>query len=175
MNRAVFATDFDSLREGDAFSTPERSINESDLALFAALTGDHHPQHTDAEWAAHSPFGERIAHGMLVLSYAIGLVPLDPERVVALRRLKDVVFKRPVCIGEAIRVEGRIASKQPLDRETGLVGSGWRIVGRDSHLVARATLEVVWRRDVSDPKPGEQELEPVLRSSGESQRVYVLL
>ena len=45
----------------------------------------------DADWAAHSAFGERIAHGMLVLSYAVGLVGFDPERVMALRRISDAV------------------------------------------------------------------------------------
>src|SRR2546423_12745667 len=59
--------DFDSLREGDRFVTRGRTVTESDLVGFATLTGDAHPQHTDAVWAASSPFGERIAHGLLVL------------------------------------------------------------------------------------------------------------
>ena len=80
------------------------TITEADLVSFAALTGDWHPQHADAEWAAAGRFGERVAHGMLVLSYAVGLVPFDPERVVALRGLDSVTFKRPVRIGDTIRV-----------------------------------------------------------------------
>ena len=75
--------------------------------MFAGLTGDFHPQHADAEWAAASPFGERIAHGLLVLSLAAGLVDFDPEEVLALRRVRDVVFKRPVKLGDTIRVERR--------------------------------------------------------------------
>ncbi len=86
-----------------------RTITETDIVAFSALTGDHHPQHTDAQWAAETPFGGRVAHGMLVLSYAVGLVPLDPERVVALRRIEDAVFKRPVRIGDTIRVEAKLA------------------------------------------------------------------
>ena len=42
-----------------------RTITEADVVQFAALTGDLHPQHTDAAWAAESRFGERVAHGML--------------------------------------------------------------------------------------------------------------
>ena len=53
-------------------------------------------------------FGERVAHGMLVLSYAVGLMPFDPERVVALRGLESVTFKRPVRIGDTIRVRSRV-------------------------------------------------------------------
>ena len=86
---------FEELEAGQAFSTRGRTVTEADVVGFAALTGDWHPQHTDAEWAAGSRFGERIAHGLLVLSYAAGLVPLDPERVVALRRVGDAVFKQP--------------------------------------------------------------------------------
>ena len=60
----------------------------------------------DADWAAGSRFGEQIAHGLLVLSFAVGLLPLDPERVVALRRVGDAVFKQPVKIGDTVHVEG---------------------------------------------------------------------
>ena len=69
------ALDFDRLETGLAVTTRGRTITESDLVSFSALTGDWHPQHADASWAAESPFGERIAHGMLVLSYAVGLLP----------------------------------------------------------------------------------------------------
>src|SRR3954467_6595109 len=87
---------FDDLVEGTAFATRGRTVTEADVVAFAAQTADWPPQHTDAAWAADSAFGERIAHGMLVLSYAVGLVPFDPDRVIALRRIGDVVFKRPV-------------------------------------------------------------------------------
>ena len=61
------------------------------------LTGDMHPQHTDAAWAASSRFGERIAHGMLVLSYALGPDAVRPRaRGRAAAASRDVVFKRPV-------------------------------------------------------------------------------
>src|ERR671938_598898 len=96
INSDVLARDFEALEPGASFTTRGRTITEADVVSFAALTGDWHPQHTDEVWAAASPFGERIAHGMLLISCAIGLVPLDPERAVALRRLSEVVFKRPV-------------------------------------------------------------------------------
>jgi acyl dehydratase len=89
----TFEMDFDALAVGERFTTRGRTICESDVTGFATLTGDTHPQHTDAEWAAASPFGERIAHGLLVLSYSAGLVPFDPERVV-LRATVELVWKR---------------------------------------------------------------------------------
>lgn len=122
-----------------------RTISEADVVQFAALTGDMHPQHTDAVWAASSGFGERIAHGMLVLSYAVGLVEFDPERVVALRRVSNAVFKRPVALGDTIRVESQVESVAPLHDGHSLVACAWRVVNQDGRLVARATVELVWR------------------------------
>jgi 3-hydroxybutyryl-CoA dehydratase len=154
---------FDELGEGERFTTRARTVTEADVVGFAALTGDMHPQHTDAEWAAESRFGERIAHGLLVLSYAVGLMPFDPERVVAIRRVTDVVFKQPTRIGDTIRVEGELAGRRELDAEHGLVSCRWRILNQHDKLVARATVDVVWRREPQpEPEPTEPEREPVL-------------
>jgi acyl dehydratase len=141
-----FSEDFDALRAGASFVTPARTITESDLVSFSALTGDWHPQHSDAEWAAGSDFGERVAHGMLVLSYAIGLVPIDPERVIAMRGIDDVAFKRPVRIGDTIRVEGRLEETRELSDRLGLATFGWRIVNQAGELAVRARVTVLWRR-----------------------------
>ena len=92
----LLAPGADGRQSGATFTTRGRTITESDLVSFAALTGDWHPQHADASWAAAGRFGERVAHGMMLVSYSVGLVAFDPERVVALRGLDAVVFKRPV-------------------------------------------------------------------------------
>ncbi len=115
------------------------------MVAFSALTGDWHPQHSDAQWAAESAFGERIAHGMLVVSFAVGLVAFDPERVVALRRIRDVVFKRPVRLGDTIHVEGTEAERREVDDEHVLVTWNWRIVNQDGELVCRMTIEALCR------------------------------
>jgi 3-hydroxybutyryl-CoA dehydratase len=149
----AWADAFDELIVGQAFHTGSRTVTQDDVTAFAALTGDHHPQHVDEAWAAGSPFGGRIAHGMLVVSLAVGLVPFDPERVMALRRVGDVVFKRPVRPGDAIRVSGRIEALRDLDEEAGLVTFGWRILDQENRLVCRATVDVLWRRDTFVPIP----------------------
>jgi 3-hydroxybutyryl-CoA dehydratase len=157
----MFDRHFDELRDGERFATRGRTITETDVVQFAALSGDMHPQHVDADWSAGSRFGERIAHGMLVLSYAVGLMPFDPERVVALRRVSDVVFKLPARIGDTIRVEGEITDRRELDEGHGLVTCRWRILNQRGKLVARAGVEVVWRREPAQI-PVEQDREPVL-------------
>ena len=142
----LFSRDFDALKVGETFESRRRTITESDIVGFSQLTGDWHPQHSDAVWAAQSPFHERIAHGMLILSYAIGLVQLEPARIVALRRLGSATFKAPVRIGDTIAVDGRISNLKSIDGELGLVETSWKIVNQDRRTVARMTIEVLWRR-----------------------------
>jgi acyl dehydratase len=144
---AVFSRAFDELWVGETFVTRARTITETDVVSFAALTGDWHPQHADAEWASRGPFGQRIAHGMLVLSYAVGLVPLDPERVVALRRVRDAVFKRPVRLGDTMRVKGRLERLDAVDDGVGIAGWLWTIVNQEDRVVARVEIDVLWRRE----------------------------
>ena len=138
---------FERLTEGATFETRGRTVTEADVVAFAAQTGDWHPQHADAEWARDSAFGERIAHGMLVLSYAVGLVEFDPDRVVALRRVADAVFKGPVRLGDTIRVRGVVTGLDPVSDDAGLVTLAWTIVNQEGKTVVRARVEVVWRRE----------------------------
>ncbi|MHB8532502.1 MAG: MaoC/PaaZ C-terminal domain-containing protein [Solirubrobacteraceae bacterium] len=152
MSVVDWSAPFEDLRPGQELSTRGRTVTEADVVGFAALTGDWHPQHADAAWAADSRFGERIAHGMLILSYAVGLMPFDPDRVVALRRVTDVVFKRPLRIGETICAEGRINSLAALGEDTGLVACAWSVLNQDMALVCRARIDVLWRRGELSPR-----------------------
>jgi len=127
------------------FVTEGRTIRETDIMAFAELTGDWHPQHTDREWSADSVFGEQIAHGLLVVSCAVGLVRFDPERVLALRRVGDAVFKQPVRVGDTIHVEGQPVGSRELDDETELVEHRWKVLNQDGRMVLRMNVEVVWR------------------------------
>ena len=156
---------YDDLREGMAFTTRGRTMTEADVVGFAAQTGDWHPQHTDASWASESVFGERIAHGLLVLSCAVGLLEFDPERVVALRRVSDAVFKRPVRLGDTIHVEATVAGRSEVSDDAGLVALALRIVNQHGELVIRARAEVLWRRDaavaVAEPAAAVDDFVPI--------------
>jgi len=154
----TLSREFDQLAPGAGFRSRGRTITEADLVSFATLTGDFHPVHTDAEWAGASEWGGRIAHGMLLLSYCVGLAPFDPAYVLALRGFERVAFKRPVRIGDTIRVEGELDSTKELDAATGLVVFNWKIVNQRDEVVALARVRVVWRRA---PLPALAEREEV--------------
>ena len=65
---------YDDLRVGMAFRSPGRTITEADLVGFAGLTGDFSELHTSEVYGKASQFGRRVAHGMLGLAYAHGLM-----------------------------------------------------------------------------------------------------
>lgn len=136
---------FDDLEPGTRFEGAPRTVTDADIHAFADLTGDTHPLHTDPAWAARSRFGGQVAHGLLAVSYAIGQLELDPERVVALRGLADVVFKRPVPVGALLTVEGVVEDTRPLDDDHGLVTLRLRLLA-NGRLAVLARVQAVWAR-----------------------------
>ncbi len=101
---------FEDLQTDTEIVSQARTITEADLANFANLTWDTNPMHTDAEYGKTTPFGERIAHGMLGLSYAVGLawqLGFMDRTVIAFTGL-EWKFKAPVKIGDTIHMVGKV-------------------------------------------------------------------
>ncbi|MEM3384422.1 MAG: MaoC family dehydratase [Nitrososphaeria archaeon] len=101
---------------GDTFITPGRTVTETDIVLFAALTGDYHPIHTDEEYSKkHSIYETRIAHGLFTLSMSEGLFfrlgLLDGVAGAALG-WNNVKFTKPVLPGDTLRVEIKVTDKR---------------------------------------------------------------
>lgn len=108
-----------ALRLGDEHRTAGLTVTETHLVMWSSLTGDWVPLHTDAEYAARSPFGERIAHGPLTLSLALGLsvqLGLFDRSVLAWLGVDAVRAHRPVCCGDTIHAELRVAELRPSSR-----------------------------------------------------------
>ncbi|MTD44256.1 dehydratase [Conexibacter sp. W3-3-2] len=155
---------FDDLQEGASVPGRGRTVTEADVVAFATLTGDFHPQHVDEAWSADGPFGGRVAHGMLIASYAVGLLQLPFERIVALRRVKDLTFKRPVRLGDTIRAEATIEALRDLDDQAGMVTCRVKVLGAGGQLVARMAIEVLWRREQPVAAPEEPSVDDALAS-----------
>ncbi len=107
----MFDRYYDELEVGERRVFRAITVTESHIFGFAGVTGDHYVLHTDAEWAKTTPFGQRVAHGLLVLSLGAGLIPLEPGRVVALLGLEEVRFLAPTFIGDTVHPEMEIVSK----------------------------------------------------------------
>jgi acyl dehydratase len=142
----LFARYADDLTAGDSFVTKGRTITEADLVNFAALTWDTYPLHVDAEWAKDSMFGERIAHGMLVLSYAAGLVPMQPGPIVAFYGMDKVRFFAPTKIGDTIRVHAELKEKEDRDEHHCLATFHNTILNQDDVTVAKSINKVLLKR-----------------------------
>lgn len=119
---------FEEIRVGERAISRARTITETDLVLFAAFSGDWYPLHTDRVYAAKTPFGQRIAHGMLVLSVLTGLIRLEPALVVAFYGLDRVRFVAPTFIGDTIHAESEVIAVEDRGNRGGLVT--WRLEGK---------------------------------------------
>jgi acyl dehydratase len=101
----VTAGDFDS---GIAFENTGRTMTEADVVGFAGLTGDYNPQHVNRDWTGRNTmFGERIAHGLLLSSVGVGMIPQRLKRALGPMRTAHAVYKKPVVLGDTIRISGR--------------------------------------------------------------------
>jgi 3-hydroxybutyryl-CoA dehydratase len=112
---------FEEMIVGDVAESPGRTITESDILLFANLSGDHNPVHIDAEFAKTTIYGEQVAHGLLGLSIAsglawrTGLLEGTAEAITGM----DWRFRNPICIGDTIRLRAEVRKKKEIPRLNG--------------------------------------------------------
>lgn len=88
----------------DARQTYGRTITETDIVIHAGQTGDFFPHHMDAEWCKTQPFGQRMAHGTLIFSIAVGLTANEINEVAMTYGYERLRFIKPVFIGDTITV-----------------------------------------------------------------------
>ncbi|KIO75290.1 dehydratase [Pedobacter lusitanus] len=89
-----------------------RTITETDIVIHAGQTGDFFPHHMDAEWCKTQTFNERIAHGTLIFSVAIGSTATSVNEVSISYGYDRIRFIRPVFIGDTIHVKVSISGKK---------------------------------------------------------------
>ena len=109
---------FEDYDVGESRTTGGRTITEADIVIHAGQTGDFFPHHMDAEWCATQPFGQRIAHGTLILSVAVGLTAEEINPVSMSYGYDRIRFVGPGFIGDTITVEAEIAAKRDHPRRT---------------------------------------------------------
>lgn len=106
----------DDFFAGQTFVTPGRTITEADVVSFASWSNDNNQVHTDAEFAKHTRFGQRIVHGMLGVSLSLGLIArtgVFEGSAVALLGIDDWKFVAPVFIGDTLTCTVEILRARP--------------------------------------------------------------
>lgn len=146
------------LHVGLSFRSPGRTITDADVVMFAGLTGDYSELHTSDAYAERSEFGRRVAHGLLGLSYAHGLMwPRTGAMrniAIAFLGINDWRFLGPIFIGDTIFVDYTIVElRDSRSREGQAIavfdvrvtdgGDGVYQQGRKALLVSKTTLTQV--------------------------------
>lgn len=130
--RGMPALYFEDVVIGREFLSGTRLVSETDLVAFAEISGDHHPIHTDAEFARSTAFGQRILHGPFGVAVALGLFTQFSEftqAAIAVTDIREWRFRAPVLIGDELTLRMRIEGKR-------LVRAGGRgIVERRMELI----------------------------------------
>ncbi|GLK63692.1 MaoC/PaaZ C-terminal domain-containing protein [Paracoccus kondratievae] len=149
---------YEDLSVGLAFRSPGRTITDADLVGFSGLTGDFSELHTSDVYAGASQFGRRVAHGMLGLAYAHGLMWARTgelrETAIAFLGIDDWRFVGPIFVGDTIFVNYRIAElrdsrSRPQQAiatfDVELVNQDGTVVqrGRKALLVSKVPLDAV--------------------------------
>jgi acyl dehydratase len=137
---------FEEFEIGGEQISPARTITETDVVMFAALSGDYTQLHTDEEFARKTPYGRRIAHGLLLLSIASGLAArlgFIEGTALAFREL-SWKFSLPVFIGDTVHVKVVCKELKPMARlGGGLVIFDVCVVNQDAKTVQRGDWHVL--------------------------------
>ena len=138
---------FEEFQVGQKSYTVGRTITEADIVAFAGLSGDYTQIHTDAQFAENTPYGQRIAHGLLVTSIASGLIAqsgLIEGTVLAFREISSWKFAKPTYIGDTIHVEAEVQKTKALRRlGGGAVDIALSVINQNDEVVMKGVWTVL--------------------------------
>lgn len=127
---------FEDYEPGSYRETIGRTITETDIVLHAGQTGDFFPHHMDAEWCKTQPFKQRIAHGTLIFSVAVGMTATLINRKAMSYGYNRLRFINPVFIGDTIKVKVTIKEKEQHKKpQMGIVTELVEVTNQDEKLV----------------------------------------
>ena len=141
---------FEQFEVGKTFISQSRTVTEADVVAFAGLSGDFNPLHTDALFASETPFGERIAHGMLIASMATGMsnwTGVFEGTTIAL--MEQVIrYKGAVKLGDTIHLELTVATKKETSKsDRGVVTFDTQVINQEGTMVIEGQWVLMMRRE----------------------------
>lgn len=138
---------FEEFEPGQKIISTGRTVTESDVVTFAGLSGDFNQIHTDAEYSRNTPFQERVAHGLLVLSIASGLAVQTGVLVgtiLAFREISEWKFVKPVFIGDTIHVQIAVKQTKALPRlGGGMVLIEAEVINQKDEIVMKGDWKIL--------------------------------
>jgi 3-hydroxybutyryl-CoA dehydratase len=134
----------DQLKVGDAAES-RKTVSETDVYLFAGVSGDFNPLHVDDEYAKTTPFGARVAHGPLTLALCAGLLGTELPGLGTVAVSNYIEYQAPVYLGDTIKVRVEVAELDP-DRNRATMAIVW--TNQDGTQVAAGQMVVKPPREV---------------------------
>jgi acyl dehydratase len=126
------------LRLGE-FAEASKTVTETDIALFAAVSGDFNPVHMDVEYARTSRFGGRVAHGPLTLALSAGILGMRLPGLGTIALSNEIHYRLPVRIGDTITTRVEVAA---LDVERNVATMALRWTNQSGDVVADGAATV---------------------------------
>jgi 3-hydroxybutyryl-CoA dehydratase len=138
---------FDDLSVGDEWESPRRTVTETDVVIFAGLSGDFNPLHVDHNSSQRGPFGRPVAHGLLGMAIATGLITQAPRvDTMAFLAILEWRFLRPIAFGDTIHAISKVESLEPqANGRRGLVTWQRRVFNQDGVLVQEGRTQTLVR------------------------------
>ncbi|MGH9246930.1 MAG: MaoC/PaaZ C-terminal domain-containing protein [Acidimicrobiales bacterium] len=153
MDRFLLYRTYDELEVGDHQRTRGRTITETDIVNWCALTGDWFYPHIDAVAAEKSMFGQRVAPGVMVFALGTGLgVPADATTILANYGTDKLRYLKPTWIGDTIHLEIEVVAKTDRDEHAGLLTYRWDIANQDGDTVCASQLKILTAKE-REPYP----------------------
>lgn len=147
---------YEDFTVGDKFESPARTVTEHDVLSFAGLSGDYNQVHTDREFAAETALGQPIAHGILGIAIAGGLVTrtgVFDGTTIALLSIKEWNFTGPIFFGDTIHIEFEITMMRETSKpDVGIMERLMRLVNQRGETVQSGEMVTMVRRR---PSTGE--------------------
>jgi acyl dehydratase len=138
---------FDDLTLGDEWESPRRTVTQTDVVLYSGLSGDFNPIHVDHSAAELGPFGRPIAHGLLGLSIASGLMTQAPRvDTLAFLAILEWTFHHPIFFNDTIHALSKIELLEPVaNGRRGIVTWHRQIFNQEDRLVQQGRTRTLVR------------------------------
>jgi acyl dehydratase len=144
---------FDDFTIGETFKTGGVTIDQSDITQFAGFSGDYNPLHTDEQYAQTTPFGGRIAHGLVPVAKMTGKfnqLGYWDGSVIAMLETGWNFFK-PVRAGDTIYAMITVADlKESASKTKGIITLKFEVLNQSEEKVIEGFLKLMLKKRGSD-------------------------